>query len=267
MTAPAFAQPEAGWIRPPQPGIAGQLASSVIETVKHAASHAPRSLQTEVGPSELGTPCVRRLAYKLLAWDQANADTDPWASVIGTAVHAWMAATYSDVNRQLGRIRYLVERRVPLPGMPHGGSTDLYDRDMRLNNDWKVTGMDKLRQYRRSGPGQQYRVQAHAYGLGLQLAGETPEHVAITFLPRGGRVSDLHVWAEPYDPLVAVEYLKRYQATRDALAALDPEANPERWAMFPTADAHCSWCPFHLPMSADLSKGCPGHRSVALKEK
>lgn len=259
--APTFQRPASGQHRPATAGVAGQLEANVIATVKAAAANAPRSRQAGIGPSEIGTPCMRRLAYKSAGWDPCNADTDPWASIIGTAVHAWMADTYSAVNRDLGRVRYFVERRVPLPGMPWGGSTDLYDRDWQVNNDWKVTGLDKLRKYRKNGPGQQYRVQAHTYGLGLQMIGETPKDVAITFLPRGGRITDLYVWSEPYDALVAVEYLNRYQSTRDAVVSLDPEANPAMWAMFPTAATYCEWCPFHLPFSTDLSKGCPGHKT------
>ena len=254
-----FAQPDAGWVRPPLEGLAGTLATTVIDTVKHAAAHAPRSLQAEPGPSELGTPCTRRLAYRTLDWDpKPNSDTDPWASVQGTAVHAWMATTFEAENTRLGRQRYLIEHRIHLPGGV-SGSCDLYDRGTATTADWKVTGLENLRKYRRDGPGSQYRTQAHLYALGLQLAGEKPEHVAIVFLPRGGRIDGLHVWSEPYDPTVAVAALKRYQAIRSFHLTVDPEAHPDRWALLPTADAHCAYCPWFLPGSADLSQGCPGH--------
>ena len=261
MTATTFRQPAAGQFRPPLEGPAGQLATDVIATVKAAARNAPRSRQAAPGPSELGTPCTRRLAYKVLDWPaKPNSGTDPWASVIGTSVHAWMAAAFAEENRQLGEERYLIERRVFLPG-GISGSSDLYDRETGVNNDWKITSLDNLKKYRRDGPGAQYRAQAHLYALGMQLAGEKPRHVAITFLPRGGRIDGLWVWTEPYDPSVAVGAIKRYQATCTALWTLDPEKHPSRWAMFPTADAHCTWCPFHLPGSADLSQGCPGHNT------
>ena len=133
------------------------------------------------------------------------------------------------------------------------------DRETLINNDWKVTSPDNLKKYRRDGPGRQYRIQAHLYALGMQLAGEKPEHVAITFLPRGGRIDGLWVWTEPYQPQIAVDALRHYQATCTALGILIPDAAPDRWAIFPTADAHCLWCPWHLPASTDLSKGCPGH--------
>jgi hypothetical protein len=46
---------------------------------------------------------------------------------------------------------------------------------------------------------------------------------------------------------------------------LDPEKHPDRWALLPTADAHCAWCPWFLPGSADPSKGCPGHKEEGKK--
>jgi hypothetical protein len=255
----AFAQPAAGWVRPPLEGIAGELATSIAATIKQAAKHAPRSVQTAPGPSEIGTPCTRKLAYKTLDWDpKPNSDTDPWAATVGTSIHAWMAATYDQVNQQLGRERYLIEHRVHLPWQI-SGTCDLYDRDLRVSLDWKTTSSDRLKKYRRDGPGHQYRTQIHLYGLGMLLAGEHPEKVAIVFLPRGGRTDDLHVWAEPFNPVIAADAIKRLGATSTALVTLDPEAYPDRWAMFPTADAYCTYCPWHLPGSADLSKGCPGH--------
>lgn len=258
-SASVFRQPDAGWQNPPLEGLAGTLATHVIETVTQAAAHAPRSRQAAPGPSELGTPCRRRLVYKTLDWDpKPNTGSDPWASIIGTSVHAWMADTFTAENARLGRQRYLIEHRIHLPyGV--SGSTDLYDRDTATNADWKVVGPARLKDYRRDGPGEQYRTQAHLYALGLQLAGENPGHVAIVFLPRGGRLDGLWTWTEPYDPKVAVAALQRYQAARDFALCLDPEQNPQNWALLPTADAHCAYCPWFLPGSADLSQGCPGH--------
>jgi hypothetical protein len=262
MTAPVFQQPAAGHVRPPVTGLAGQITAHVLDTVHHATTHAPRSLQRAPGPSEIGTPCTRKLGYKILGADQPNGDRDQWLPTIGTAVHAWMAEVYEAENRRLGRERYLIERRVHLPA-GISGSSDLFDRDTGVNNDWKVSGLDRIKKYRRDGPGDQYEVQAHLYGLGMLLAGEDVTDVAITFLPRGGLLTTgIYVWTEPFDAARAVAAIERYEKWRTAVWALDPEAHPERWEAFPTADDNCSFCPFHLPFSTDLGKGCPGHKSA-----
>lgn len=257
----SFRQPDAGWVRPPIGGTAGEIATMVIDAVKHAASCAPRSLQVAVGPSELGTPCTRRLAYKMADWEpRPNADTDPWTAVIGTSVHAWMAALFTGWNGD-SKDQWLIEHRVHLPaGIT--GSCDLYDRWHGRVIDWKVTSPANITRYRKNGPGRQYRAQGHLYGLGLQLAGEKPESVSIVFLPRGGRIDGLHVWSEPYQPVIAADAIRRYLAIRDFHAFADPERHPDRWGLLPTGDAYCTYCPWYLPGSADLSQGCPGHNAT-----
>ncbi|GHH67530.1 hypothetical protein GCM10017673_14660 [Streptosporangium violaceochromogenes] len=252
-----FSQPDAGWAATPLSGLAATIATSVVQTVRDAGANAPRSQQRVIGPSEIGMPCTRRMAYKLLDHPETNTSGDPWASIIGTAVHAWMEETYAAENARLGRERYVIERRLHIRGNIYG-SADLYDRDLRVNNDWKVVGADRLKNYRKDGPGPQYRIQAHLYGLGQENAGETPEHVAITFLPRGGRIDGLHVWTEPYDRAVALGALERLDNVLTALDALNPAGNPQAWAMFPATEAYCTFCAYFQPGSTDLSVGCPG---------
>lgn len=237
----------------PGAAVAASVAANAKRVIQAVAAGAPRSRQARPGPSEIGTPCTRRLGYRLLNWPQVNVSQDRWATVIGTAVHAWMARAFTFENTQLGWDRYLVEHRVALPwGIT--GTADLYDKYLHTVIDWKVTGRD----YRSGGPGAQYRTQVQLYALGLQLAGEQPQHVAIAFLPRGARLDMLHVHAEPYDPAAAVAAVRRCQTVGDALVQLDPEAHPERWALLPAADAECTWCPWFLPGSDDLGRGCPG---------
>jgi hypothetical protein len=163
----------------------------------------------------------------------------------------------------------LVERRVqPVSdgdaarlGIPGNlaGSCDLFDRDTCLVTDWKLTSPERLRTYAADGPGPKYRIQAHLYGRGLASAGERVTDVSVAFLPRATTLDGIHVWSEPYDPAVADKALQRFAAIRDALIALDPEANPGRWGFFPTAPGSCRYCPWLKPGSRYLAGGCPGH--------
>src|SRR3954464_6772521 len=53
------------------------------------ATNAPRSRQTTIGPSEIGTPCTRRLAFMVTTGrpSERGASTASWRSSVGTAVH------------------------------------------------------------------------------------------------------------------------------------------------------------------------------------
>nr|WP_063817954.1 PD-(D/E)XK nuclease family protein [Herbidospora sakaeratensis] len=257
-----FTQPAVAPVNPPLlDGLAAQIAANVVGTIRHASANAPRSRQVAIGPSEIGTPCVRKLAYKLLDWDpKPNKDTDPLASVIGTAAHGWMEETFNKFNPTLpdGRPRYITEQRVAADATLKG-SCDLFDRQAKTVIDWKfpgTTSMEKVRKNR--DPGVTYRVQAHVYGLGYRNAGEDVEHVAVVFLPRAGRLDGVYVWTEPFQPQIALDALTRRDNVMKVLADLDPENNPAIWGAFPVGDAYCTYCPWHLPKSTNLARGCPG---------
>lgn len=252
--APAFAQPG---------GAAQAIADQIKQVIKDTANNAPRSRQVSIGPSEVGEECVRKLAYKVMAWPEIPADRDPWASVIGTAVHAWMAEVVF-APRDPKRERYRIESRVTVregygAGARLAGSSDLFDRATGRNYDWKIVGTSSLNKYRRQGhPGQKYRVQAHLYGLGMSNAGETVNEVCVVFLPRSHSLDETWVWIEKYDPQIALDAMARLDAIRDLVLKTDPEKNPQAWALFPTADS-CFFCPYRKAGSADLAVGCPGH--------
>lgn len=98
------------------------IASEVRELVRDRAEHAPRSLQVHLGPSELGVACDRQVVHKLLQLPRTNHVSDPWPSIVGTAVHGWMEEAFTEADPE----RWFTERRVePFPG--HSGTADLYD--------------------------------------------------------------------------------------------------------------------------------------------
>jgi hypothetical protein len=139
------------------------------------------------------------------------------------------------------------------------GHCDLFDVDTLTVIDHKVVGAEKHREYKRNGPGMRYRSQAHLYGKGWAHLGLTPKEVAIAFYPRGGLLSGLYVWSEPYDPSIADAALQRMDAITEAAVVLDVEHHPERYAMFEAETGHhCTYCPWLQPGS-DTGKGCPGH--------
>jgi hypothetical protein len=236
-----------------------RLRDELLATIVGAIRNNPRSQQTRIGPSEIGTPCTRRLAYKLAGVEPVNAGDDAWIPTVGTAIHEWLESTFvADVCSRDEEPRWLLEHSVDvgeINGEHITGKCDLYDRYTATVIDWKTVGVTALREYKRSGPGEQYRVQAHLYGRGWTRRGMPVATVAIFFLPRSGQLREAHFWHEPYDEQVAVAALER--ATQVArLVAVGGAAVP---AMLPTADAHCAHCPFYMPAATDLTEACPGH--------
>lgn len=225
-------------------------------------NNAPRSLQVEPGPSELGIPCDLRLGYKLSRHPEVNTDRPlSWKAWIGTNVHRGLEELLALVNMRRpgwsedGIDRYVLEQRVTVGavnGTDISGNSDLYVDGVIW--DWKIPGGNTLRQYKKEGPGDQYEVQQHVYGLGHELAGREVTDVAIYFLPRDQEWKQRHLWSEPYDRQRALDALTRADGIDQLTAALGPAA-------FPLLKRRASWCqscPWRKPGSTNLLDGCPG---------
>lgn len=239
------------------------LVAELDALIEHAIANAPRTLQEEMGPSELGMPCDRKIGYKLLRWPQVNTGQPlAWKAFIGTAVHSALQVILATANYTLpnwkvdGVDRYLVEEKVTV-GHVNGddidGSCDLYLDGLVL--DWKIPGDEQLRKYKKEGPGEQYRKQAHLYGYGWAQRGYPVHHVAVYFLPRNQQWRQRYVWHEPYDPQVALDAVAKVDGIAKLTAALGPAALP----LLKTGDAFCRSCPWLRPGSTDLAGGCAGH--------
>lgn len=194
------------------------LRSQLIDMVMTANNNAGRSKQRDLGPSEVGDPCTFCLASKILGTYERDDFYDPWAAIIGTAVHKWLERA---ADRQQNKGAWSTEIKV-MPDndlLPSGGRLDLYQDTTGTVIDHKVVGTAPLKKYKANGPGVTYRRQVHIYALGLANAGLKVERVAIAFWHRGGRTSDLHVWSEPFDRDYALEALDRYRTLRELCAA------------------------------------------------
>lgn len=203
--------------------IAGELRTVVLD-FENARDRSQQSNANVMGPSGIGSPCVRCLARATLGRPVARGFDDPWRRIVGTAVHAWLDEAALHANKTLNRAKYLSEMRVYPDGtesvlLPKGGNADLYMVDRRAVVDHKTSTAAKIKAYKHNGPGQQYRYQAHLYGRGLELAGHPVDHVVLLFWPRDGLLRDVYPWVEPYDEAVALEALARYANIRDLALA------------------------------------------------
>lgn len=98
------------------------------------------------------------------------------------------------------------------------GSCDLYDLETNTVIDHKIVGQTKLNEVPKKGPGDQYRIQAHLYGLGWQLKGYDVAEVAVKFYPRNNiSLAAGYFWSEKYDPEIALGALARANEIYDSV--------------------------------------------------
>ncbi|AGL13855.1 hypothetical protein [Actinoplanes sp. N902-109] len=270
----------AGNAAPPASTV-GELRQILID---YEASR-PRSMQKALGPSELGTPCQQQIARKY-AQAPRRPVTDPtWAPFQGTAMHAAMEDVLRHWNAALGRERWIIEDRLePSPAAPGvdggvdlpavAGSGDAFDLDQGMVVDWKYVGksaIDKLLTARRLGKpakeqvSQEYRIQAHIYGLGHAAKGRDVRHVRLVLLARDWQYDTSAEWTEPYDERIAIWAIGRYYDVVTQVAELALASHPDQIvhiASAPSSDA-CKWCPFHRPGRDSDWSGCRGYEPTA----
>lgn len=192
------------------------VSQAIEDVVFDAIVNAPRSLQKQIGPSEIGTDCVRCLARKMLGIEKMpieSARDMPWLPFIGTAVHASLEEIFAKDNDKRESVRWLIETRLPIGAigdMDISGSCDLFDKETGTVIDHKVVGTTKLRSLPKKGPGNTYRIQAHLYGYGWTKLGFDVNEVAVKFYPRNDiAMTSGYFWYEKYDENIATQALER----------------------------------------------------------
>lgn len=247
---------------------ASAMAREVRGVVTRASERAPRSQQVHLGPSELGVACDRQVVGKLLREPTTNHVTDPWPSVVGTAVHAWLADAFDadNLSRYGGAgARWLTETRV-VPHPDHAGTADLYDAQERAVLDHKCLGDASMSKVRgRSGPPVHYKIQLGLYALGYLRAGYPVDRVGIIAYPRtGSSIHGVYVWERALDAEYMDEIAQCFTDTarrKDYAALVESGALSLDQVPVTPSDDGCYFCPFYRPQSAhDGQAGCPGNR-------
>lgn len=221
------------------------LRNDLMAIVRDQDAVNPRHLQKALGPSEIGHPCLRKMAYGLLNRGHAGPGYDPLPSIIGTAVHAWLFDAAVHTNARLGRQRWHAEIKVTIAANL-SGTADLYDADTRSCIDWKVPGRNRFGMYRRQ-MSEVYRTQVHLYGKGLNAMGMPVDRVAICLLPRGGSLSSAHLWTEDYDEKIADAAIARLNNVIALLSDWEVDKHPDRFHWFAKSAPDCCWCPYWRP--------------------
>lgn len=232
----------------------GAMQRDLTEVIRWAHDDQPRTRQVMVGPSELGEPCARKLAYRIAGTSALNQKLDPWPATVGTAIHSWLEHAINKFQATAGATRWLTETVVMVDDLV-SGHVDLYDLETRAVWDFKTLNTTNLKKYREEGPPDNYRTQVHLYGKGMIRAGYPVDRVGLIGLPRSGWLSGMWVWSEVYDEQTAAQALSRMYAIAEQVLELAVDQHPEQiMAIEATPSQLCTLCEFYRP---DHPGGCP----------
>lgn len=196
-----------------------------------------RSLQRQIGISEVGSDCRKCVARKLA--QVYKKPEGSWFPFIGTAVHQALEDGFARWEND-----YILESRLHVhsyKGLELGGSCDMaalvpeqliepkscdcedratcggpFCNPTLVVNDWKIVGERTLKEAAKGKIKNQYRIQAMLYGLGWKKKGFHVSHVALSFLPRDKDLSEAEVVMLRYDERVAMDALAALEVMIDA---------------------------------------------------
>lgn len=251
------------------------------DVVVRFASRLPRSMQRHLGPSELGHNCDRQLVGKMAGvsfGSSSNTMHDPWASIVGTAIHALLEEAFTwdaappdpeklDMENGKNLGRWLAENRVtPDPGaeQPHPGTADLYDNTWKAVVDHKAQSEGVRGKLKSNGPPRHYFAQLLLYATGYMLQGAEVEKIVLVSWPRTkSTLEEMYVWEHTItneDLQLVIDVLKKTEV-REKLAVLVHQGAMDFMDVPATpSEEDCQYCPFYNPRAGRVpgAKGCPG---------
>ena len=213
----------------------------LVKALHDKESKRGRSLQSQIGPSELGG-CRRKVWYKLNSQPETNDNELKLAAIMGTAIHDSIEKAFAD-NKEV-----LLEQTVEHNGMK--AHVDLYIPGTGDVVDWKTVKLKNLAYF----PSQQQRWQIQTYGYLIEQSGlGKVTNVHLVAIPRDGDERDVKVHTEKYDPAVALEALSWLEAIKVSEIAPDPEKD----------ESYCKFYCKYYDASGDL--GCAGLKKERTK--
>ena len=204
-----------------------------------------RSIQTEIGPSELGG-CRRKVWYKLNGQQKTNGGELKLAAIMGTAIHDTIEKALSN-NKEV-----MLEQTVEHNGMK--AHVDLYIPGTGDVVDWKTVKLKNLTYF----PSQQQRWQIQTYGYLIDQSGlGKVTNVHLVAIPRDGDERDVKVHSEKYDSSIALEALSWLAGVKELQTPPEPEKD----------ESYCKFYCKYYDSSGEM--GCVGikkeHTKTELK--
>ena len=217
----------------------------LIEVLRAKDATRSRSVQTQVGPSELGG-CRRKVWYRLNAQVETNDNELKLAAIMGTAIHATIeeALALADPSGE----KYVVESEVEYNGMK--AHIDLWIPENGAVVDWKTSKIKNLSYF----PSKQQRWQVQVYGYLLEKSGlGNPKTVNLVAIARDGDERDVKIHSEAYDPSIGEEALAWLEEIKKSSIAPDPEKDA----------SYCKFYCKYYDSSGEL--GCVGIKKELIK--
>lgn len=237
------------------------LLSDLTDVIKWTDTNSARSTQTTIGPSELGSLCDRKIAYRLANTPEVNWWADPLPAIVGTAVHTWLEKAVNSFQQVHFMDRWITEITVQ-PDPLVKGHCDLYDKEIGAVIDWKTVSPTKLKAWKADGPPSHYKDQVNLYGRGLVNAGYTVNKVCLVAVPRSGWLRDMQVWMHDFEPQRAQDALDRMYGIANKMISAGDNLSFEEISSAPSGE--CSFCPWYRggDRRADMS-GCSGNNAAS----
>lgn len=238
------------------------LKQNMIDIIQWEDKRNPRSHQVLIGPSEIGDPCKRRIAYRLAQTEPCNVDFDTWPAIVGTAIHRWLETAITNWDKARGRSEWLTETTLVVNDFVEGHA-DLYWTEHQCVIDHKTQGPDIFRKTKKDGPAPGYVIQAQIYGYGFEMAGYPVKKVALTFFSRAGWLKDMYVWSADYDRTVAEDALQRVFDIATESVRLDVLNKSHAFNLIEATPSNsCGMCDWYnsakQPDQGADEFGCPG---------
>lgn len=234
-----------------------EILSDLTDVIRWVDNNSARSIQTTIGPSELGSLCDRKIAYRLAGTPEANWWSDPLPAIVGTAVHSWLEKAVNRFQEVHFMDRWLTEITVQ-PDPMVKGHVDLYDKQLAMIIDWKTVSPTKLKAWKADGPPEHYIDQVNLYGRGAMNAQLPVSRVCLIAVPRSGWLRDMQVWVDDYRPERAQAALDRMYAIANKMISMGDDLAFEDIESVPSGE--CAFCPFYKGGSGKANmRGCPGN--------
>lgn len=245
----------------PNESLGVELLSDLTDVIKWTEANSARSIQTAIGPSELGSLCDRRIAYRIAGTPEANWWSDPLPAIVGTAVHSWLEHAVGQFQRVHFMDRWVTEITVQ-PDPLVKGHCDLYDKQLQAVIDWKTVSPTKLKAWKAGGPPEHYKDQVNLYGRGLINAGYPVSKVTLVAVPRSGWLRDMQIWVDDYRPERAQAALDRMYSIANVMIKAGDDLSFEEIDSAPSGE--CAFCPWYRGGDGRANQsGCPGNNEAS----